>query len=403
MPRNGSGTYSPPSNSWNPAVNGVTATANDWQSVLNDLASALSGSVAADGQTSMSGSLDMDGNRVRQLGAPSAPGHSIRWEQFTKGSDIESASDITIPNEGNLFEVTGDTAITTVGDTYPGRTVILRFEAGITLEHSSSLILPGGADITTTAGDMAVFVNTDPGEWTVMSYQQGDNSGDPIFGLRLLRTTLITSTGTFEKLGATKKVYFKIVGGGGGGGGAQGGSGPSAGSGGGAGGIGEGWIDTGDVPASATITIGAGGSAGSAGPNVGGDGGTTSFDSLATATGGTGGENLSNADNSIRARAGGPGGSITYDDAVVEIVRSGQTGEQGGPAMRGSSVGEFSGCGGGTPFGAGGVGRSTGLNQAGADGIGWGSGGGGGIVSNSSTSRAGGAGRGGALYIEEWA
>ncbi len=38
MPRNGSGGFSLVSNSFNPAVNGVSATAADWQSLINDVA-----------------------------------------------------------------------------------------------------------------------------------------------------------------------------------------------------------------------------------------------------------------------------------------------------------------------------------------------------------------------------
>lgn len=61
MPRNGSGTYALPVNSWNPATNGTLATTADWQSLINDVATAVTNSVAKDGQTVMTGSLDMGG------------------------------------------------------------------------------------------------------------------------------------------------------------------------------------------------------------------------------------------------------------------------------------------------------------------------------------------------------
>lgn len=61
MSRNGSGTYSLPTNSWNPAVSGTLATTADWQSLINDVASALTQSVSKDGQTVMTGSLNMGG------------------------------------------------------------------------------------------------------------------------------------------------------------------------------------------------------------------------------------------------------------------------------------------------------------------------------------------------------
>lgn len=61
MARNGSGTYVPPTNSWSPAVNGTLATTADWQSLLNDMVAALTQSVSKDGQTVMTGSLNMGG------------------------------------------------------------------------------------------------------------------------------------------------------------------------------------------------------------------------------------------------------------------------------------------------------------------------------------------------------
>ncbi len=58
MARNGSGTYNLLTNSWNPATNGVSATAVDWQNLINDVASALTQSLSADGQTPMTGNLN---------------------------------------------------------------------------------------------------------------------------------------------------------------------------------------------------------------------------------------------------------------------------------------------------------------------------------------------------------
>jgi acetyl-CoA carboxylase biotin carboxylase subunit len=60
--RNGSGSYSLPVNTWNPATNSVSASAADWQTLINDVATALTASVAADGQTPMTGNLAM-GNK----------------------------------------------------------------------------------------------------------------------------------------------------------------------------------------------------------------------------------------------------------------------------------------------------------------------------------------------------
>ncbi|MDB5439708.1 MAG: hypothetical protein JWM33_2135 [Caulobacteraceae bacterium] len=54
MPRNGSGAYTPPSNSFNPAVANTTIDPAAWAQILSDLAAAITTSIARDGQTATS-------------------------------------------------------------------------------------------------------------------------------------------------------------------------------------------------------------------------------------------------------------------------------------------------------------------------------------------------------------
>lgn len=170
MSRNGTGGYSLPTNSWNPSVNGVSATAADWQTLINDIAAAIQQSVSSDGQTTMTGALKMGGNVVSGLNAPTGAGESLRWEQLVKGADIASAAAIAIPNEGTYFDVTGSTAITSITDTFPGKVAYLKFAAGITLAHSASLLMPAGVSVTTELDDVCVFINDAPGVWRCVSY-----------------------------------------------------------------------------------------------------------------------------------------------------------------------------------------------------------------------------------------
>jgi hypothetical protein len=170
MPRNGSGNYSLPTNAWNPAINGVSATPADWQALINDVAAALQASVAADGQTPITGNLQMAGHLLTGAGAPSGTGMSLRWEQLTRGADIPSAASITIPLEGQFFAVTGSTPITGFDATIAGRLVYVKFDAGIVLTNSASFILPGGVNITTQADDIAVFLSVSIGVWKCVSY-----------------------------------------------------------------------------------------------------------------------------------------------------------------------------------------------------------------------------------------
>lgn len=62
MSRNGSGTYILPVG--NPVVTGTTITSNWANTTLSDMATALTGSIAADGQTPVTGNLQMGGNKI---------------------------------------------------------------------------------------------------------------------------------------------------------------------------------------------------------------------------------------------------------------------------------------------------------------------------------------------------
>lgn len=170
MPRNGSGGYSPPQNSWNPAINGMGALPNDWMAILNDMAAAIQASIAADGQTPITGSLNFGNNRLRNVGAPQGQGDGLRLEQIMKGADIPSATTIAFPIEGAFFEVTGTTTITGIAPAFPGRSVLVRFADVLTLTNGTNLELPGGVNVTTKAGDFAAFSCVDGTKWVCWLY-----------------------------------------------------------------------------------------------------------------------------------------------------------------------------------------------------------------------------------------
>ena len=88
MSRNGSGTYSLPVNSWNPATNGTPATAADYQALINDVAAAITQSLSKDGQTAMTGNLPAGGNKITGLAAGTTAGDSARFEQLPSATNI---------------------------------------------------------------------------------------------------------------------------------------------------------------------------------------------------------------------------------------------------------------------------------------------------------------------------
>jgi len=69
MSRNGSGTYSLPAG--NPVVTGTTISSTWANSTLTDLATAMTGSLASDGQTTATGNLNMGANQITNMADPS--------------------------------------------------------------------------------------------------------------------------------------------------------------------------------------------------------------------------------------------------------------------------------------------------------------------------------------------
>ena len=181
MSRNGSGVYNLPTNSWNPAIVGVSATPADWQALINDVAAALTQSLSADGQTPLSGNLNMAGNKLTGLAAGTSAGQSLRFEQlFSQGlqQDVAAAATTDIGAQlSTLINVTGSATITSFGTNYNGPR-FLRFAGVCTLTNSATLVLPGGANITTAAGDSAIAVplgNPATG-WRVAVYERADGT-----------------------------------------------------------------------------------------------------------------------------------------------------------------------------------------------------------------------------------
>ncbi len=182
MSRNGSGTYQAPSGSFNPATNGNSATAADWNTLLADLVAAMTQSVSADGQTPITGNFNMGNNKLTALAAGSATGQSLAWQQlFSQGSeaDIPSAATVDIGLQNtNFLRITGTTTITSFGANLNGPRFI-RFAGSLTLTYNATtLILPGAVNIITAAGDSCIAAPV-AGGWQVVAYQRafGLNNG----------------------------------------------------------------------------------------------------------------------------------------------------------------------------------------------------------------------------------
>jgi len=87
--------------------------------------------------------------------------------QWSKGSDVASNSALAVGTDGNYFDVTGTTTITSINTTGGAGTVIkLHFDGACQLTHSSTnLILAGAQNFTTEAGDELEFVEYGSGTY----------------------------------------------------------------------------------------------------------------------------------------------------------------------------------------------------------------------------------------------
>ena len=96
------------------------------------------------------------------------------WEQ---GANIASAGTISI-GEGGYFHITGTTTITDINFIVDktGRAAWLEFDGALLLDHSATLILPTGADITTAAGDTALFISEGSDVVRCVSYSRASGA-----------------------------------------------------------------------------------------------------------------------------------------------------------------------------------------------------------------------------------
>ena len=134
----------------------ATTTNEKVYKLVDATASGLS-NVVEDVTPQLGGTLDTNGKQMRQ----------------SVGADIASATALTVGTDGNYFHVTGTTAITSINGLAVGVIYYLEFDGILTLtHHATNLILPGSANITTAAGDVAEVVEYASGTVKVINYQK---------------------------------------------------------------------------------------------------------------------------------------------------------------------------------------------------------------------------------------
>ena len=113
-------------------------------------------------------------------------GAQIQW---SKGADVASATALAVLTDGNYFDVTGTTTITSINTTGgPGTLIKLHFDGVVTLtHHATDLILAGAANFTTEAGDELEFIEYASGDyrmtgWSLAGTAPGGGGGGAFLG-----------------------------------------------------------------------------------------------------------------------------------------------------------------------------------------------------------------------------
>jgi len=105
MSRNGTGTYNLPAG--NPVVTGTTISSTWANTTLTDIATALTGSLASDGQTPATGNLDMNSNKIVNLAAGTTTGDGVNYTQFLAAFVNPTITGDLIVTGNGTFQGTG--------------------------------------------------------------------------------------------------------------------------------------------------------------------------------------------------------------------------------------------------------------------------------------------------------
>jgi len=175
MSRNGSGVYSLPAG--NPVVTGTSISSTWSNTTLSDIASALTGSVASDGQTPMTGNLDMNSRKVVLLANGTLSTDAINLGQLTAA--------LTNPT------ITGNLTVTGNG-TFQG-TGFLLIPKGTTAQRSA---VPVNGEIRYNT-DTSQFEGYQGGAWGQLGGGATGGGGDEVFveNARTVTTNYTLSTG----------------------------------------------------------------------------------------------------------------------------------------------------------------------------------------------------------------
>jgi len=128
----------------------------------------------------------------------------------TKGGDISSASPCVIDTDGDYFDVTGTTNFTAF-TVVAGRRFTIQFDGILIMtHHATNLDLPGGANITTAAGDVAEFFATGTNTVQCVNYTKADGTAVVAAGGGKVLQVISEELGKYNQTSTSTTIDYMI-------------------------------------------------------------------------------------------------------------------------------------------------------------------------------------------------
>ena len=149
MSRNGSGTYSLPAG--NPVVTGTTISSTWGNSTLTDIANALTGSLATDGQTTATGNLNLGSNKITNLANGSSSTDAVNYGQLTglTGRIVQAVQSVKTTSSSTTasgsYVTTGHSATITPTSASSNILVLVNFSFNNTAGYDSGFTIYRGS------------------------------------------------------------------------------------------------------------------------------------------------------------------------------------------------------------------------------------------------------------------
>lgn len=178
MPFDGNGNYTPSTPAY-PAITGTTIQAADWNTVVEDIAAALSNVLTRDGQSPPTADLPMGAHKITNLAAAVLASDAMRFDQryaaaggqiianaYTKPVAVAAAANMTFTTtSSNIFTTTLNQNVTIAFNPAnpDGQTVSIRFVQDAT--GNRTVTLPANAVAAGTIDPTANHVS-----WLTLTY-----------------------------------------------------------------------------------------------------------------------------------------------------------------------------------------------------------------------------------------